>query len=254
LTSSRDTSKSQSIHEPHPRWLLILLFAAGCGAASADPYPSDWPSLRTGLSQGGCPELAGTYALIPQVAPPFVDRPDSMADRWPFETLTISGDVQKVLKLRFTRSVATMRRWEESLSQDERALVAKLNSRENRQGREFKDLRDDSYRYYISQWVLQPEAIHFLYNVAYACNNGWLTHHYGNSGRRGYPDYGVDKGSGLIRRDNRLIGFGVPAPFVGQIPLVIGSDAKWKRFVSSEPAYTGTAAKPWGSGCLRGCP
>jgi len=238
------------------RRFLILLFAAGCGAAGAEPYPGDWPSLQTGLftglRRGGCPDLAGTYALDPKATPPFVTKPDPMAERWPFDTLTISGDVQKSLTLRFTRSAATLLRWEASLSEAERALVAKLNSREHRHSREFNHYSDDSYREYISSRVLQPEAkLHFLsYNVQYECNDGWLKHHYGavKHRRRGYPDYALDQGRALIRRDNRLTGFGVPAPWVGQVPVITGSDPAWTRFVRSEPAFTGTAPAPWAAG------
>ena len=240
----------------YPRYLLTLLLVAACGAARAELYPSDWPSLQTGLLtgllRGGCPDLAGTYALAPKVTPPFVEKPDSMADRWPFDTLTISGNVQESLTLRFTRSAATLRRWEASLSGDERAHVAKLNSREHRQSREFKESPDNSYREYISQWVLQPEAqLHFLpYKVKYECDNGWLKHHQGvlKHRRRGLPEYALDKSRALIRREDRLTGFGVPAPFVGQIPVITGADAAWTRFVRSEPAFSGTPPTPWAAG------
>jgi hypothetical protein len=236
------------------RRLLILLFAAGCGAAGADPYPSDWPSLQTGLftglRRGGCPDLTGTYALDPKATPPFVTKPDQMAERWPFETLTISGDVQKSLTLRFTRSAATLLRWEASLSEAERAHVAKLNSREHRHSPEF-NFPDANYRDYISSWVLQPVVLQILsHDDNYECNNGWLKQHYTavKHRRRGSPDYALDRSRALIRRDNRLTGFGVPAPWVGQIPVITGSDPAWTRFISSEPAFSGTAPTPWAAG------
>jgi hypothetical protein len=236
------------------RSVAVALILAG-GAAHAEPYPSDWPPVTAGffagLKNGGCPNLAGSYALDPSKPPPFIAKPDPMADRWPFEALTITGDVGQSLTLRFSRSATTMLRWQASLSPAERARIDLLNSVEHRRRPDFIRLPDSTYREYIAQWVLQPESQpHFLvFDAQYLCSKGWLHHGFGSRVpahlRRGLPDYTRDRSGALIRRDNHLTGFGVPAPFVGQVPVVTGSIAHWSRFPATTAAATRAPDEPW---------
>ena len=101
--------------------VLCALVLNGC-----DGYPADWKSVKTPLF-ASCPDISGTYRIGSNNEEGVGEShrlenslfrnilPSRMAQRWHWETMTISGNPQQALQVTLMRNPQTMDNYRQQL-------------------------------------------------------------------------------------------------------------------------------------------
>ena len=164
---------------------------AGCG----NEYPKGWANIERGVLASvnghGCPDITGTYSLHaalpndPSWGLPTLLKeqesgiPGSNMVIEDADTLTVSGDANKLLKLTYTRLPETMERARERLRQDNKILwdqYVRLLNPETRHSGRYAQMTDKQYEDNLDRFLVPTTRSRTIeYGEDYRCSGGWLT-------------------------------------------------------------------------------
>jgi hypothetical protein len=252
--------------------LALTLLLSAC-----DGYPKGWSRVSTPWFSS-CPNINGTYligtnnkkgdgeshnmhdSLFRNVLP------SRKAQRWHWETMTISGDPKESLQITLMRSPQTMDHYREQLFARGgmgyyQRQYESMHSAAARWSGGFAKMTDDEYVRNLNTIFLTPVVQRTLKNGKdYECSSGWIT------GPRFEHDPGPyssnprpDKENGVVRfgksRDGYLVaealyrekttfniwcGDGCKGFSLGTWDM-----HKWKHWETASPAWQGEVPRPW---------
>ncbi|MEO8672368.1 MAG: hypothetical protein ABI411_13715 [Tahibacter sp.] len=162
----------------------LVLFLSGCG----ENYPSDWPGISKPWFSN-CPDLTGTY-LVGRIeadrgyhvwlsGTPFMPDAGARGRGADWDVMSVSGDIDEALKLRFTRSpelIDALSRRKDVSSERSRKIFQARQTPENRWSESNRRLTDAQFAASLNLTPAKTEVLRTLrYSTDYACSGGWMT-------------------------------------------------------------------------------
>ncbi len=262
---------------------LFLLLAAAL-LVGCDGYPEDWARLdRPWLSS--CPDINGTYR-IGENDEEGVGRSHGMeyalmfrnilpprnAQRWHWETMTISGDARESLSITLMRSPETLENYKKQLfAKGGKGYYQKqyedMHSPATRWSGGFARMSDDQYAANLEKLYVSPLAEHTLVRGKdYECDGGWITtDRMENDPGPDHSQPRPDSFDGMVRFIKSTDGYLVAEAIHNEshsfyvwcgdgcrgFDLGNWNDHDWKHWAPSTPAWQGEIARPWAESVAR---
>ncbi len=251
----------------NPLRIVVLLLA--CLLGGCDSYPQGWASVdRSWFAtfSRDCPDLSGTYRLYPGAASSlrlleqsFIGHHASTYhDRWPWETMTLSGNAAEQITLTLARSPETMASWRAALSHYQTRQYEDMMSPERRRAEPWRDMADDAYEDNLQKLFLWPvETMVLKRGRDYSCSHGWVhPPQLPASAARG-QHAGARNGEVGVARDRK--GFLVVHAMYRSRPGFVGWCGgncfgfhlggavahDWGHWAPTQPAWVGDVPRPW---------
>ncbi|OYY74546.1 MAG: hypothetical protein B7Y40_04170 [Gammaproteobacteria bacterium 28-57-27] len=255
------------------RLLPIAPLALGLSACSE--YPSDWPAVNKPLFSA-CPDIQGTYALTTpsggNIAPVLHQSPifrsifTQKPGRWPWESMTIEGDINTGFVVTLARSPQTLDAWREYFFAQGRKNYYRnqyntMHAAQTRWRGSFAQMSDDEYAANLAElFITATQRYELTRGTHYECSNGWIKserwkHDPGPDRSRPEPDqldghmqFGQDHAGNLVVESifqqaeqlNLWCGDGCKG-----IPLGTWTRHRWTQLNKTTPAHDGKFPRPW---------
>ncbi|HOY77001.1 MAG TPA: hypothetical protein PLN33_04300 [Hyphomonadaceae bacterium] len=257
------------------RWTVIIVLALVLSACGQN-YPHEWPGISKPWFST-CPDLTGSYRIARidadgrqyeyLDAAVFAPEPTVRGRGVRWDIMTVSGNIDEALSLRFTRSpelVAALQRETDSQRMDNRKSFVDRLTPQYRWSEDNRRLTDAQFTERLHIGSEKTEITRTLrFDVNYNCVGGWMGTDDGsaNSVRddgairsmRSLPEQeiGRDRSGGLIVHRTEMVEAEIPIwcgdHCVG-IPLGTTTQHRWNRADSVEAPIepvTSVPAQPW---------
>jgi len=258
------------------RPLRALLIASLAFALSGcNEYPSDWPAVNKPLFNA-CPNIQGTYALTTptggNITPVLHQSPlfrgifAQNPGRWPWETMTIEGDINTGFTVILARSPQTLDAWREYFFAQGgknyyRNQYNTMHAAQTRWRGSFARMSDDEYAANLAElFIAATRRYELKRGTHYECSDGWIKserwkHDPGCDRGRPKPDqldghmrFGEDHAGNLVVESifkqaeqlNLWCGDGCKG-----VPLGTWTRHRWTQLKRITPAHDGKLPRPW---------
>jgi hypothetical protein len=254
---------------------LLLIAPLTLGLVACDEYPSDWPAVDKPLFNA-CPNIQGTYALttpsggnvapVLHQSPPFRSLFAQNPGRWPWESMTIEGDINTGFSVTLARSPQTLDAWREYFFAQGgknyyRNQYNTMHAAQTRWRGSFAQMSDDEYAANLAElFIAATRRYELKRGTDYECSHGWIKserwkHDPGPDRSRPEPDqldghmrFGQDHAGNLVVESifqqaeqlNIWCGDGCKG-----IPLGTWTQHRWTQLKRTMPAHDGKLPRPW---------
>ena len=257
------------------KYRLSLLLIAIFGLSACNEYPSGWPAVNKPLFSA-CPDIQGTYALTTpsggNIAPVLHQSPVFRSifmqtlGRWPWESMTIEGDINTGFVVTLARSPQTLDAWREYFFAQGgknyyRNQYNTMHAPQTRWRGSFAQMSDDEYATNLAElFITATQRYELKRGTHYECSSGWIKserwkHDPGPDRSRpepdqldGYMQFGQDHAGNLVVKStfqqaeqlNLWCGDGCKG-----IPLGTWTRHRWTQLNKTVPAHDGKLPRPW---------
>jgi len=254
---------------------LLLIAPLTLGLIACNEYPSDWPTVNKPLFNA-CPNIQGTYALtmpgggnaapVLHQSPVFRTLFAQNPGRWPWESMTLEGDINTSFVVTLARSPQTLDAWREYFFAQGgknyyRNQYNTMHAAQTRWRGSFAQMSDDEYAANLAElFIAATRSYELKRGTDYECSGGWIkserwNHDPGPDRSSPKPDqlkghmrFGQDHAGNLVVESifqqaeqlNLWCGDGCKG-----IPLGTWTRHGWTQLKKTTPAHDGKPPRPW---------